>query len=214
MVRNILILITIVLGNAVVLGQSDFSKSSILRLSATFGIGHMTKENLTSLFLPTSMDYYIDDRVSVRNDAVFFLGHEGNPSFGFLKNHAIFSGISYHLTKNKQFDPYVGLQSGMAIAQYGIIGDPTLIDLSPDAPYSKFWLLANGGKSNTTLNALISPHVGLNYFAKNYFHLFMDVRYIYGNYHSNYPMVSLNEIRFEFGLGFNLQMNKYIKKKV
>lgn len=193
------------------MAQVDFEKKSILRASASFGIGSMLNEELNNIIIPTSLEYYIDEQTSVRSDAVFFIGHTEDVALGFLHNHSIMIGISQHLTKNKVFDPYFGLQSGMAISQYGIKNE-TIMALNENPSYENYWLIQNK-KSSITLNALISPHVGINYFAKDYFHLFMDLRYIYGNHHSNISVKSLNEIRFEFGLGFNLNV-KNVKKKL
>ena len=107
---------------------------------------------------------------------------------------------------NKQFDPYVGLQVGMALTQYGIIGDETLIDVNVNSSEA-LWLHSNK-KTSTTLNPLISPNLGVNYYASKYFHMFLGLRYIHGKHYSEIQSKSLEEIRFEFGLGFNIQTKK------
>lgn len=187
--------------------QSEFTKKEILRATATFGIGTNLGEQKQTLFIPTSLEYYFDEHISLRSDAVWFLGYSEELYKGFTKNHSIFTGISYHFTEKKQFDPYIGLQAGMALSQYGIFD----ILLAPDyiVPNDEeIWLNNNNLHTSATLNSLISPHLGINYYAKNYFHLFLAVRYIYGNHHSEIPVKSLEELRFEFGLGFNFQLKK------
>lgn len=194
-----------------IISQETFEKGKVLRASATFGMGIMSESGLTNLLVPTSLEYYLDEKISVRSDAVIYLNHADETYMGFLQNHSLLVGASYHFTEKKQFDPYIGLQPGMAFSQYGIIDESRSIEFDPFSN-EHAWLMENK-KSSLTMNALISPHVGFNYYANNYFHLFLAARYIYGNHHSEIPVKSLQEIRFEFGLGFNLPLKKNPKMK-
>jgi len=195
-------------------GQEEgFEKVNMVRASGTFGMGSLLESGTTTLLIPTSLEYYIAENISVRADAVWFLGYSDPVFMGFSNNHSVLVGASYHFTKNKQFDPYVGIQPGMAFTQYGIIdrNEPLPDDFAPFSD-ENIWLFQNE-KSSLTMNSIFSPHVGFNYYAKNFFHLFFAARYIHGSHHSEIPVKSLNEIRFEFGLGLDLRLDKYINKK-
>jgi len=57
----------------------------------------------------------------------------------------------------------------------------------------------------TKANPLMSEVIGFNYYGDKYFHLFAELRLVQGNHMSTYSKPqSLNELRFSFGLGFNL----------
>jgi hypothetical protein len=69
-------------------------------------------------------------------------------------------------------------------------------------------LVSTGASS---VNPLISTAFGFNFYFQRWFHLFGEVRYISGKHLSDATTpLSLNELRFSFGLGWNINL---IKKK-
>lgn len=173
----------------------EFIKSNLLRASASFSIGKLTADKESTINIGSSLEYYLDERFSLRGEGVYFIGYNDNIPVGYKSNHGLMAGISYHFTEKKAFDPYIGLQPGMSFGKYGNLTDSTMVS-------DTYWL-SNNRYTNFHVNPTVSVHTGFNYYAEKFFHLFVDLRYLYGNFHSEIPTRSLNEIRIEFGLGFN-----------
>jgi hypothetical protein len=54
------------------------------------------------------------------------------------------------------------------------------------------------------ISPVFSPVIGLNYYFQKWFHLFFETRYIQGKYISEGWVIPLSELRFSFGLGWNI----------
>lgn len=160
---------------------------NLSRTTLTFSTGYLTASKVSSVYLTGNIEYYTNPFISVRGDGYLFINNLSVPkntnTYVPNQNHNLLFGALYHFKTNNHFDPYAGLQPGIALSQ------------------SK----NNLETSSITANPIISPSIGFNYYAKKYAHLFIHARYISGNHLSDarQPM-RLNEIRFEFGLGFNL----------
>lgn len=161
-----------------------FNRKGILRATATFATGVMPQNGINNLYLTGNLEYFPDHNISIRGDGYYFF-NSMNQDKTLKMNHYLFYGAAYHFG-NSSFDPFVGLQSGLAYTQCGLVqaGDP------PRA---------------SALNPLISPMAGFNYYATNWFHLFINTRYSYGNHLSKDAIISLNEWNFSFGLGFQIK---------
>lgn len=193
MVRSITILGLMLLS---IKGTSqEFIKSKVLRASASFSVGSLTSSGQSTINIGSSLEYYIDERFSLRGEGVYFIGYGQEQVIGFKSNHGLMAGVSYHFTEKKAFDPYIGLQPGMSFGKYGALSDSVIIE-------DPYWL-RNNQYTNLHVSPTVSIHTGFNYYAEKFFHLFVDLRYLYGNYHSEIPTISLSELRIEFGLGFN-----------
>jgi len=198
MVKRLFLLLSIWIATSS-FGQ-EFSKSNILRASASFSVGKLLKDKETTINVGTSLEYYLDEKFSLRGEGVYFIGYNDDVAFGYKYNHGLMAGLIYHFTEKKAFDPYIGLQPGMSFGQYGNLTDSTLAN-------DTYWL-TNNQYTNFHVNPTVSIHTGFNYYAEKLFHLFIDVRYLYGNFHSEIPTMSLSELRVEFGLGWNLRLKK------
>ena len=110
-------------------------------------------------------------------------------------NHAIFSGASYHFKTKNHFDPYFAFEPGISIMQSQYKMD-------------SFWGLPAIQHSATAINPMISSVIGFNLYFQRWFHLFAETRYMYGKHTSASGVISLSELRFSFGLGFNLGLIK------
>lgn len=156
----------------------------LFRATLTFATGYMPGNKLNNLYLTGNIEYYADDRVSLRGDGVYFF-NSMNGDKTLKQNHSIYSGAAYHFAK-KQFDPFVGLQAGLAYTQAGIIK-------------------VDGSECASAFNPLISPIAGFNYYAPKWFHLFINMRYNVGKHLADDAIIPLNEVSFSFGLGFNIK---------
>lgn len=187
--------------------KKQFIHKGILRAQATISPGmmtHISKQGIITypsftISLHGNLEYYIADNISIRGDGYYYLQEkhtlQGNP---FQFNHSIFSGASYHFKTKNHFDPYLAFEPGISITSgfKGCWYDPF------QTPYSCL-------EGETTLNPLLSSALGFNLYFQKWFHVFGQARYIYGKYLSNAPNpLSLSELRFSFGLGFNLTLIK------
>lgn len=174
-----------------------YVRKGLIRDQGTIAPGLLLKDNLSTISLYGTLEYYVADNVSVRGNGYYGMQID-KPNFDktpyLSSNHQLYAGISYHFTTKGHLDPYLGFEPGVAFSQ-SVIGktdEETFV-------------------SNTSANPLLSPVIGFNFYFQRVFHLFCEARYIQGKHLSNAPTsLSLNELRFAFGLGLNLNL---LKKK-
>ena len=175
-----------------------FVREGLLRAQSTIATGAMFDPQLSNIYLHGSLEYYTDPSLSIRGDSYYFLKTLGDGySIYFEKNHSTFAGASYHFKTNGNLDPYFAFQPGVAASQVNY-------DVCPDS------MLCYIGSTNSklTLSPLLSGVLGFNYYAPKIFHLFLEARYVQGKHLSEAGSVSLNELKFSFGLGFNINVKK------
>lgn len=172
--------------------QSDgMAKKGLLRSQGGFAIGAMPGAG-SNVYLDGTLAYYFDDQVSFRGDSFFLL--PGASKTDLEENSSIFSGFVYHFRKNVNFDPYIGFQPGITLSKLG--------GGAPDGFPSN-----SGQKREQTFNPLVSGVAGVHYYGPAVFHLLLECRYVHGKHLSEYRgSTSLNEFRFVFGLGLNLNV--------
>ena len=164
-------------------------RPGLLRAQGTISFGSFSDLDQGGLYLHGNLEYYVNPNLSARGDIYYYL--KPNNESVLEVNHQLFSGAAYHFSTHSNFDPYIGLQPGLAVAQV-----------------SNTILIAGNKNPLPTASPLISGIFGFNYFAGKWFHLFADARYVFGDHQSNIGTLSLNEFRFSFGLGFNIQTKK------
>ena len=189
-VRSILVaLACLVLTTSI--GQDTLSNSKTknqrdwkINAALSFAPGFLT-ENTRTVQLHGYLGY-LQDHIQIRGDMFYFLGSSGDrPRFDM--NHQIYAGAFYHFF-DKQFQPYVGFQPGIAIArsiEYGVLDTTT-----------------NKLDYKVAANPVGSAIGGFTYFGEKWFFLFVETRYIFGKHKSNSYPVFLDEFRLSFGLGF------------
>jgi len=198
MVTRFVLTIIVSIVYSMTINSQEFYKDGMLRATATFAVGKPFAISTLHSYVKGELEYQLDEAWSVRGDTYYLVGNTGGVSNKFYDEyHSTFAGVSYHFTKQKQFDPYLGIQAGVLWSE--IIPEPT-IGLALFEP------------NRTSIDPLASLHAGFNYYAKNYFHLFMNVRYIYGIRSGEGQIKDLSEIRVSFGLGFNINVKK--KRKI
>ncbi len=178
--------------------SQEFKKDGMLRATTTLVVGKPFAVSTTHAYVKGELEYQLEETWSLRGDTYYNVGNIGGASKKFYDEyHSVFAGVSYHFTKEKQFDPYLGIQAGVLWSE--VIKSPVLLP-TPFEP------------QRTSIDPLASLHGGFNYYAKNYFHLFMNIRYLYGIRSGEGGIKDLSEIRFSFGLGFNINVKK--KRKI
>jgi hypothetical protein len=174
--------------------KEPFIRRGLLRNEATFSTGSMFSQGVTNVYLQGGIEYYISDNVSIRGEGYYFVTSLGNfQPFAF--HHSVMSGASYHFKTKNHFDPYFGLAPGISITAMNV---PTGIYCDPGPCTGE----TMAGKTN--IDPLATLHLGFNLYFQRWFHLFMETNYIYGRHFSDYPAESLSELRFSFGLGWNI----------
>ena len=163
----------------------------------TISPGTLLKESASTISLHGNIEYYIADNISVRGDSYYFLqAKKQGTYYPFDFNHSTFAGASYHFKTKNHFDPYLYIEPGISLTRTSLI----FTDDVGNIYYPK---------GVVTVNPLFSSGIGFNLYFERYFHVFWETRYIIGKYLSDMPQPqSLNELRFSFGLGFNLSVFK------
>lgn len=155
-------------------------RSGLLRSQGTFSFGKLPKIKETGIYLHGNLEYYLNSNLSLRGD-VFY--HLKSDEFSIIKkNHQLFSGISYHIKLGRNLNPYIGVEPG--------------VGLTEAANYNYI-------KQSRSITFLYSSVIGFNYYAEDWFHIFVDARFL-GGTHKAETEININEIRFSFGLGFNI----------
>lgn len=170
----------------------------LVRATATFSVGFMNRQTLNG-YLHGIVEYYVDDRVSVRGDGFLSLFSSSktadtaigiNLSEPLLMNHSLFVGGSYHFGKQPELDPYLGIQPGVSFSKY-----------------NEFILGPNGDliQGDMSVSPVLSALAGFNYYSGKYFHLFVEGRYIRGIHMAGGNVKYLDEFRLSFGIGFDIR---------
>ncbi len=152
-----------------------------------FSIGYLT-EQTRSTNIHGFLGVLFKDKIELRGDSFYFLGNQGHRP-RFSKNHQIMAGAFYHFL-DKKFQPYIGIQPGIAISQSSEFG--TLNTSTGNIEYQ------------TTVNPIFSTAGGFTLYAQKWFLMFVEVRQNFGKHKSNTYPVFLDEFRFSFGFGFTL----------
>ena len=182
----------------------QYIDKGLLRAQANLSMGVALKSFeknaifLTRSYITGNLEYYTSSQISIRGTSSFLLS--GNIYGGLDKNYSILLGALYHFKTNNKLDPYWGIEPGVAIThlwnplEAGVFVDMVWPYYDADYP--------------TTINPIFTSSVGFNYYATKYFNLFANIQLVIGKHYSDIPAVSLNELKFSFGLGWHLWARK------
>ncbi|HWY99154.1 MAG TPA: hypothetical protein VNY36_08720 [Bacteroidia bacterium] len=171
--------------------QWAFIHKGLLSATGTFAIGAMPENNITNAYLTGNIEYYTDDKISIRGDGYFFLNSLTQNSI-LKKNEAEYFGAFYHFHTSSNFDPLIGIQPGLSYTQM-LTADSTL--------------------DKATLCPLASVVLGFNFFGEKYFHIQVNVRYTIGEHLTEQDGNNISELSFNFGLGWNFDLIKKSNKR-
>ncbi len=190
--------------------KKQFIHKGLLRATTTIAPGILLKENASAIYLHGVLEYYVADNISVRGDGFYTLNIQQpnwqnlsyTKNYPYLNsNHQLFSGFGFHPKTKNNFDSYCFFEPGISFANAHIYHSLS------SANYG----FINGYTSNhPSVNPLVSFGLGFNYYFQKWFHLFGEARYITGKHLSgDSDPLSLSELRFSFGLGFNLSVLRH-----
>ncbi|MGZ4035206.1 MAG: hypothetical protein ACXVPU_09010 [Bacteroidia bacterium] len=182
----------------------QFIHKHLVRTDASIVAGYMFKSDLSNVHIDGNLEYYLDNKVSIRGSASYMMGSSGltKDSMGLHDFHSIYLGAVFHIPTKGYFDPYFILQPGIGYtSSFKATYKSTPSDYTKTATYPG------------VLSPIATAGFGFNYYFQHFAHLFMETRYVYGNHLSEAPHpISLQELRITFGLGFDLFIIKEKKK--
>ena len=180
--------------------SGQFIDKGLFSTKGTLAIGFPSAYEGINMYVSGNMEYYLEKNVSFRGGLYLFLGTSDADAV-FTKNSTLFTGFYYHPKTNNHLDPYIGIEPGISWTQ--------LKAPDYDPLYCGDPIIYNYSYPNSA-SPLISGTIGINYYASNFAHLFVEAKYVNGVHVSDNSAVSLNEFRLAFGFGFNIWA---IKKK-
>lgn len=149
----------------------------------------------TNVYIHGTAEYYWDERFSTRGDIYYFVNKNSDPG-GMKHNHGFQVGVSCHLIKGSNIDPFIGLRAGLNYTQVtpSVMTDGAVsTTVSPMAHVDPTW----------------APVIGCNFYGERIFHFFIEGAYMVGNYRPSFaPQLSLEEFRLSAGLGWNFSFYK------
>lgn len=187
-----IVLFILLLPISVVAQESDFERKGNLLTSLTIApvIGLADQPNRTAVH--GYLKYFVSNQLSVEGESYLQAG-KNDLSENFERMHSIFFGASWHFLSGN-IDPYIGFHPGIQIVEPG-----AEIEIS---------------QSKLSLVPAISAQAGMNYFMGEYFHLFVNLRYVNGLTALPGHSAQINDLRFSGGLGLNLNVLTRFKKRV
>lgn len=183
--------------------QSAFYYKSMLKASATLCPGIMLNRTQTNIYVHGMLEYYPEERVSLRGDGFWFTGTQQKPPLLEENSSLLFGGL-YHFQKNR-LDFFIGLQAGVNFTK------PTDKDFNNTIQYGNTVVNVSGTNMyNLKVTPSVTPFTGLNFFPGKYVNFFLELRYANGRYfgYENGSTLYLNELRVSAGLGFQLHLKK------
>jgi len=183
--KGISIFLFICLFSGAVFAQKDSTRiypyRGLLREALTYSIGSMSSLSVTNVYLAGNAEYYTDNKISVRGDGYYFLNSLNNIKI-FKRNNQLYFGACFNFSAGKHFNPFIGLQPGVA--------------------FSKLYI-----SDNTSVNPLASVVTGFNFYAEKWFHVMVNVRYSVGRHLDEFSPFDASELSFSFGLGWDLDVS-------
>jgi hypothetical protein len=162
------------------------SKDWKVKSAISFAPGFLTEKTKTIQLQGTVG--FIKNKIELRGDGFYFLNSFGDRP-RFTMNHQLYAGAFYRFL-DKSFQPYIGFQPGIAMAQSSEFG--ALNSTTQELEYK------------VSYNPVGSVSAGFDFFGEKWFYLFSEARYIFGKHKSDTYPVFLDEFRVSFGLGFTL----------
>ena len=164
--------------------EVETKKEWQVKSALSFAPGFITEKTKTIQLQGTIG--FVKNKIEFRGDGFYFLNSFGDrPRFSM--NHQLYAGVFYKFLTEKSFQPYAGIQPGIAMSQsseYGALNFETQ-ELEYEVIY----------------NPVGSITGGFDFYCKKWVYLFAEARYIFGKHKSNTYPVYLDEFRLSFGLG-------------
>lgn len=163
--------------------NDEIIRTGLLRAQLTISPSKMFSDKQFYFYLHGNLEAYLSKTLSLSGEGYHYLGNLSSDNSEIQFNHSGFFGASYHFIKRNS-DFYLGIQPGLVFVSL----DESLTGVT---------------QSITGVDPLFSAISGYNFFVNNFFHFFIQTRFVLGEH--NYNMhKDLSEFRFSAGLGFNI----------
>jgi hypothetical protein len=196
---------TFLLFSAEIFAQEEnaFVYKNMLKATATLAPGYMFSQTQTNIYVHGHLEYFPEEKISLRGDVFWFVGAQQKPQLLSANNTLLFGGL-YHMHKNR-FDFFIGMQTGMGFTKPA----DTNYDIY-NVNGSSYTLTQ--GTNSYTLKALpvLSPFTGITFYPGKYVNFFLEARYVSGRYfgYNGGLVLHMDEIRISAGLGFQIPFKK------
>ncbi len=182
--------------------NTRFVRAGILSGGASLSPGVLLQQNVSTISVPLTGEYYLDEYISIKSDIYISVGSGITADSLSLKtNHQLFTGLAYHFKTKGNLDPYLCFQPGIAYTQVKTESKVPQIDQTPSGTI----------EYTPSVNPILGFSAGINYYFPRFFHIFIEARYVHGTALFNAPWAfPLDELKLQFGLGWN--MNVLMKK--
>jgi hypothetical protein len=170
--------------------DNQFIDKGLFSMKGTLAVGFPSAYEGTNMYVSGNCEYYLEKNVSFRGGLYMFLGTSGADDV-FKQNSTLFTGFYYHPKTNNHLDPYIGIEPGISWTQLKAPDEEIAIVDPKTSSYPN------------AASPIVSGTIGINYYASNFAHLFIEAKYLSGVHASDVAGVSLNEFRIAFGFGFN-----------
>jgi hypothetical protein len=179
-----------------------FTYKSMLKASATLCPGFMTGSSQNNIYVHGHLEYFPEDRVSLRGEGFWFTGAQQKPAI-LKENSGFMFGALYHFHKNR-LDYFVGIQTGASFTKPNPTTDSATVTTGGSAVTTR-----TTTDYNLKVVPVFSPFTGITFYPGRYVNFFLELRYVNGRYFGyNGGRLDLGEIRFSAGLGFQLPLKK------
>lgn len=164
-----------------------FDRTGTLRAQANLAGGYLFQQKDYAAYITGDFDLYVSQRVSITGEGWYSFALTSNQE-GLQKNHALYTGFSYHLLRHKHWDPYVGFSPGAGFVSVSYAGD------------------GRRTETNIMVTPLASFTAGCNWYVGSIFHFFLKLRFTSGQVMGDMPEpVRLEELKITGGLGWNIR---------
>jgi hypothetical protein len=167
--------------------DNSFSTKGLLKATTTISPGFMLNQQRTNIYLNGELEYFPEEKISIRGDGFWYLGSQQNPDL-LKQNSSVYWGALYHFRKNRA-DYFIGFQPGLSLTQ-------PVVD-------EKYYYSDYGIQVCPQMSVL----AGFTYYVGRYFNFFANTRYVKSAYRNN-RYIGLDELRISAGLGFNIHLKK------
>jgi len=166
-------------------------KDGMLRATAGIEPGVLLNSGNLTTYISGLLEYHLQERISVRGDVSAYFNLKDSP---LLSNHGLYFGALYHFSNRAIVDPYLGLQPGIHLTKFRYFDD------------------SGAGPFRTEFRVLPVASLvgGLNFYVSRFFNFYISSRAVFGTFSGGGAPLSIpmNELRVNFGLGFNLGLKK------
>jgi hypothetical protein len=181
----------------------QFEYTRMLKASATLAPGFMLKEPQTNIYVHGHLEYFAEDRVSLRGDGFWFTGAQQKPAL-LAQNSTLLFGALYHVHTNR-LDWFIGLQPGVSLTRPAVSYTQSQITMAPTTV-----IVSDTSHYELKVLPALSPVTGITFYAARFVNFFLEVRYVSGRYfgYEAGRALKMSELRLSAGLGFQLPLKK------